>query len=135
MSACLIKRDYKGSGECSIQDENDSKQKESHIENLFSHIAQIEISQENAAANTSSSSSINSCSNQAFRQEERSTINEEKNAECLFDDFMIDQPISEHENTININNNNKNTINSELDDFFQTTPQQPYDKILFLLNS
>ena len=133
MSACLIKRDYKGSGEWSRQDENDSKQKESHIENLFSHIAQIEISQENAAANTSSSSSsMNSCSNQAFRQEERSTINEEKNAECLFDDFMIDQPISEHENTININNNNNNnnnSITSELDDFFQITPQQPYDTV------
>jgi hypothetical protein len=43
---------------------------------------------------------------------------------------MIDQPISEHENTININNNNNNnTITSELDDFFQITPQQPYDTV------
>jgi hypothetical protein len=130
LSACLIKRDYTCSDECSIQNKNDSNQKESQIENLFSHIAQIEISQENAAK-SSSSLLINSCSNQVFHQEERSIINEGKNTESLFDDFMIDQPISEHENTININNNNNNntTITSELEDFFQITPQQPYDTV------
>lgn len=55
--------------------------------------------------------------------------NQKKESVNLFDDFSVDQSIQEydtHNTCVNLNND---TINNDLDDFFQVTNENPHDTV------
>jgi hypothetical protein len=124
IESCLIRRDYKADiNNSSTQNEHENKLKESNINKLVSHIVETEISLAQVIADASSVPFLN------LDQGTLGESNQKKESAHLFDDFSIDQSIQEYDTNNTCVNLNNNTINNDLDDFFQVTNENPHDTV------
>ena len=107
----------------STQNEHENKLKESSINQLVSHIVETEISLAKVIADASPVAFLN------LDQGTLGESNQKKESAHLFDDFNIDQSIQEYDTSNTCVNLNNNTIDNDLDDFFQVTNEKPHDTV------